>query len=163
MSERFTRFTQQLTIADNDWRIIVGNPYVGAYTKAYAAYKETLDRQKQADKEAGELFAAACVVIGSFLLGSIGNVSMQMIAKRTVAQIANSSLLKSYANVFCIVRKNEGVAFAVGKFVDAATGSLKFNAEKIATTYMQDVSSVISPEPLVQPRWSFRTRYGQRR
>ena len=151
MSERFNRFTTQIGLANNDWRVIVGNPYVSAYTKAYASYKDTLDRQKQADKEAGELFvAAACVVTGSFLLGSIGKVSMQMIAKRTVVQIANSSLFNNYRNVFRIIRKNEGAAFAVGKFIDAASGSIKSNAEKIATTYLQDVSSVLSPEPLVQ-------------
>lgn len=150
-TNRLNQLVVDLTKADNQWRYDVGNPYVTAYATAYSRYKETLQAQKDADKAAGELFvAAACVVTGSFLLGSIGKASMQMIAKRSVVQIANSSLFKNFSNVFRVVRKNEGVAFAVGKFVDSATGSVKSNAEKIATGFLQKMAGTLSPEPLVQ-------------
>lgn len=151
MSERFNNFCTQINIAQNDWRIVAGNPYVGAYTHAYEKYKETLDAQKEADKQAGELFVtAACIATGSILLGSIGSLSLKMIARRTVVQIASRSLGTNFARMFRVMRKNEGVAFAVGNFLDSAKGELKSKAEQIAAGYAQTVTSTITPEPLVQ-------------
>lgn len=151
MSERFQNFCTQINLAQNDWRIMAGNPYISAYTHAYETYKETLNAQKDADKQAGELFVtAACIATGSVLLGSIGSLSLKMLARRTVVQIASRSLGTNFARLFRVVRKNEGVAFAVGNFVDSAKGGLKAKAEKIAGTYAQTVTSTITPEPLVQ-------------
>jgi len=151
MSDRFDKFVTQINLAQNDWRVVVGNPYISAYTHAYENYKEKLGEQKAADKEAGELFVtAACIATGSVLLASVGSASLRMLAKRTVVRIANRSLGNNFSRLFRIARKNEGVAFAMGKFLDAAKGEIKEKAEKIATTYTQTTSGIITPEPLVQ-------------
>ena len=114
MSQRFQDFETAVDLASNDWRTIVGNPYVISYTQAYSKYKETLDKQKESDKEAGELFVtAACVATGSILLGSIGSVTLRMIAKRSVVSVARRTLNDTMFRLFRSVRKNDGVAFAV--------------------------------------------------
>jgi hypothetical protein len=151
VSNRLNQLNVDLTKADNRWRYDVGNPYIIAYTQAFSKYQETLARQKDDDKEAGELFvSAACLVTGSFLLGSIGKASLQMIAKRSVVQIANTTLFRNFSSVFRVARKNEGIAFAVGDFVDAAKDSIKSHAQTIATGFIQKMSATLSPEPLVQ-------------
>ena len=151
MSERFQEFETAVDLATNDWRTIVGNPYVVSYTQAYSKYKETLDKQKESDKEAGELFVtAACIATGSILLGSIGSVTLKMIAKRTVVSVARRTLNDTMFRLFRSVRKNDGVAFAVGAFVDGMKDSVKEKADKIVQGYMHATENTISPEPLVQ-------------
>ncbi|WP_420139922.1 hypothetical protein [Sphingomonas sp.] len=150
-SQRFQEFQTAVTLADNDWRTTVGNPYVVAYTQAYTKYKEVLDQQRDSDKEAGELFVtAACVATGSILLGSIGSVTLRMLAKRTVVTVARRTLNDTMFRLFRSVRKNDGVAFAVGAFVDGLKDKAKEGAEKIVEDYMHSVNGLITPEPLVQ-------------
>ncbi|MES2056066.1 MAG: hypothetical protein V4564_09020 [Pseudomonadota bacterium] len=151
MSDRLQSFINQINLAQNDWRVTVGNPYISSYTQAYANYQKVLGKQKESDKEAGELFVtAACIATGSILLASVGSVTMRLVARRTVARIATRTLSNNFQQLFRATRKNEGVIFAAGKFVDMAKGGLKKKAEKIATDHLQSVSSIISPEPLVQ-------------
>lgn len=150
-SGRFQDLQTAVIVADNDWRTIVGNPYVVAYTQAYTRYKETLKKQKESDKEAGELFVtAACVVTGSVLLGSIGSVTIEMIAKRTVITVARRTLNDTMFRLFRSVRKNDGVAFAVGSFVDGLKDKAKEKANKVVEAYLSATDGVITPEPLVQ-------------
>jgi hypothetical protein len=151
VSQRFQEFETAVMLADNDWRTMVGNPYVVAYTQAYSKYKETLDKQKDSDKEAGELFVtAACVATGSILLGSIGSATLKMIAKRSVVTVARRTLNDTMFRLFRSVRKNDGVAFAVGSFIDGMKDSVKEKADKIVDEYLHSTDRVISPEPLVQ-------------
>mgnify|MGYP006175366131 CR=1 FL=1 len=127
MSQRFQDFETAVDLASNDWRTIVGNPYVISYTQAYSKYKETLDKQKESDKEAGELFVtAACVATGSILLGSIGSVTLRMIAKRSVVSVARRTLNDTMFRLFRSVRKNDGVAFAVVVEIDEDVPPLAF-------------------------------------
>lgn len=151
MNDRFEKFVTRINLSQNDWRISVGNPYVTAYATAFSSFKEKLDEQKESDKKAGELFVtAACIATGSVLLASVGSATMRMIARRTVASIGRRTLNSSFHRLFRTLRKNEGMAFAVGGLIDHVKGEVREKTDKIATHYLQAISSTISPEPIVQ-------------
>lgn len=150
MSQRLQDFINQVNLSQNDWRVAVGNPYISAYATAFSSYKDTLERQRDVDKQAGELFVtAACIATGSVLLATVGSATMRMLARRTVVRIANRTLSNNFQKLFRTVRKNEGVTFAAGKLIDELNGGLKKKAEEIAAAHVQSVSQIISPEPLV--------------
>ncbi|WP_174280187.1 hypothetical protein [Sphingomonas bacterium] len=148
---RFDKFFADTTIAENKWRGAVGQNYIDSYTIAFSKYKETLDKQKESDKQAGELFVtAACLATGSVLLGSIGSVTMQMIAKRTVITLARKTLTDNLFRLFRTIRKNEGVVFAIGSFTDSLKDKMKEKAEGFVTEFYHVADNILSPEPIVQ-------------
>jgi hypothetical protein len=149
--DRFTEFSARLDISSRNWSSRVGQPYIDAYSDAFLKYQTAISDQKQADKQNADLFiTAACVVTGSVLVGTIGSATLKMLEKKAIVQIASRTLGNSFARLFRVVRKNEGVAFALGSLIDGLKGKTQAQVQKIAENYLANSNFHISSNPVAQ-------------
>jgi hypothetical protein len=148
---RFVDFSARLGNSARDWYSYVGNPYIDAYSDAYEKYNKTIADQKQADKDAGDLFiTAASVVTGSVLLGTIGSSTLNLLKRKAIAQIARTTLSSNMGRMFRVARRNEAVVFALGSVTDAIKGQAKAKIQTLAETYMTHASFPVSSNPTAQ-------------
>lgn len=150
MTQRVNDFDLFVRQQQAKWKLLVGIPYLKAYDTAYKKFGETMQQQKDVEKDRADLLVtAASVVSGSLLMATIGKVAAGKLITRSLYRLAIKNLGATFGRIVHTGRHNEAFAFALGKFLDEVKTDVAKRVKDGAAKYMH-VDAAESVTPMAQ-------------
>ncbi len=150
MTQRVNDFDLFVRQQQAKWKLLVGIPYLKAYDAAYKKFEETMQQQKDVEKDRADmLVTAASVVSGSLLMATIGKVAAGKLITRSLYRLAIKNLGTTFSRLVHTGRHNEAFAFALGKFLDEVKTDVSKQVKDVAAKYMH-VDAAESVTPMAQ-------------